>query len=225
MDPELLALLMGVAPSGPAVDPRMLDPVGALSGGASPAQPSILPGMGAGSQMPQPPLSPPVARPAEPYMSQLPPMSDLGAGGTLPATQAPPSIMALGMGAGGALPTPQAAPPVPMPAAGPNSLGAALEPNPTGYGTNPWSSGGVLAPGAGGAAKPGGGDALLKTLRGVQAPAAPVPQKVSTPHAPQVAKIQGGALADLLASLGIGPQQALPGLKLPSTLGQALGGR
>jgi hypothetical protein len=56
-------------------------------------------------------------------------------------------------------------------------------------------------------------------------PDAPVAQKVSTPHAPQVAKIQAGNLADLLASLGIGPQQALPGLKLPSTLGQALGGR
>lgn len=79
------------------------------------------------------------------------------------------------------------------------------------------------APGAAPAA--GGSDALLKSLRGVTAPAAPTPQKVSTPHAPAIAKLQGGGLIDLLASLGIGPQQALPGLKLPSTLGQALGGR
>jgi len=76
-----------------------------------------------------------------------------------------------------------------------------------------------------GAAPAGGGNALLNTLKGVKMPDAPVAQKVSTPHAPQVAKIQAGNLADLLASLGIGPQQALPGLKLPSTLGQALGGR
>jgi hypothetical protein len=65
---------------------------------------------------------------------------------------------------------------------------------------------------------------LLNSLKGVVAPPPPVAQKVGTPHAPTMAKLQGGNVAELLASLGIGPQQAFPGLKLPSTLGQALGG-
>lgn len=107
------------------------------------------------------------------------------------------------------------------PAAEPTSLGAALEPSvPL---PQPRPAG---APQAAAAPQAGGSDALLKTLRGVQAPSAPTPQKVSTPNAPTPVKMgQNSALIDLLSSLGIGPQQALPGLKLPSTLGQALGGR
>lgn len=105
----------------------------------------------------------------------------------------------------------------------PMSLGAALEP----------SGGGVPmprprpaeAPGPSAGAPAAGGDALLKTLQGVKAPAAPVPQKVGTPNLPALQKIQSGGFADLLASLGIGPQTAMAGLKLPSTLGQALGGK
>lgn len=129
---------------------------------------------------------------------------------------------------------PSAAPPpgVPMPMSRLTSLGAALEPsatgNPTGHAVNPWSSKGTLGSGpasASGASAAAGSDALLKTLRGVKAPEAPTPQKVGTPSLPALKPIQGGAYFDLLASLGIGPQQALPGLKLPSTLGQALGGR
>lgn len=69
------------------------------------------------------------------------------------------------------------------------------------------------------------GSALLKTLQGVQMPAPPLAQKVSTPHLPPLKPIQGGGLMELMAQLGIGPQQAMPGLKLPSTLGQSLGGR
>jgi hypothetical protein len=75
------------------------------------------------------------------------------------------------------------------------------------------------------AASPQGSDALLKALRGVQAPAAPVAQKVSTPSLPPLRPIQGGGYLDMLLSLGLGQQQAQQGLKLPSTLGQALGGR
>lgn len=108
------------------------------------------------------------------------------------------------------------------PAGVPTSLGAALTP---GGGVPLPQPRPADAPGATPVPAAGGSDALLKSLRGVTAPAAPTPQKVSTPHAPQLGKIQGGQLFDLLASLGIGPQQALPGLKLPSTLGQALGGR
>lgn len=66
---------------------------------------------------------------------------------------------------------------------------------------------------------------ITDALKGVVAPPAPQAQKVSTPHAPAMAKLQGGNVAELLAQLGIGPQQAFPGLKLPSTLGQALSGR
>lgn len=111
------------------------------------------------------------------------------------------------------------------PMGAPTSLGAALEPAPAGVPIPrprpPEAPTAAAAPAAA-----GGTDALLKSLRGVQMPAPPTPQKVSTPHAPAVAKMsQQSGLIDLLASLGIGPQQALPGLKLPSTLGQALGGR
>lgn len=115
--------------------------------------------------------------------------------------------------------------PAPMPAPVMPSLGAALDPVPSFPGGSPPlpTIRPAGAPGPTPLAPAAGSDALLKTLRGVQMPAPPVPQKVSTPHAPTLAKIQGGGLADLLASLGIGPQQALPGLKLPSTLGQALG--
>jgi hypothetical protein len=66
---------------------------------------------------------------------------------------------------------------------------------------------------------------MTDALKGVIAPPAPSSQKVGTPHPPAMGKLQGGNVAELLASLGIGPQQAFPGLKLPSTLGQALAGR
>lgn len=58
---------------------------------------------------------------------------------------------------------------------------------------------------------------LLATLRGVQAPAAPVAQKVGTPHPPQMRPIQGGGLVNLLASLGIGPRDVYqtPRIQLP----------
>lgn len=69
------------------------------------------------------------------------------------------------------------------------------------------------------------GSRILDTLKSTTMPKPPEPQKVSTPHLPALRPIQGGGYFDLLSSLGIGPQQALPGLKLPSTLGQALGGR
>lgn len=166
----------------------------------------------------------------------------MGSASAAPAMAAPPPVIP-------ALPPPALAgdsfgPPAPMPApqsfeptntmgpriAAPNepyrsemmpqpaSLGAALEPQVPMPRPRP-----EMAPGAAPAA--GGGDALLKTLQGVKAPAAPTPQRVATPNAPVLRPIQSGGFMDLLASLGIGPQQALPGLKLPSTLGQALGGR
>jgi hypothetical protein len=103
------------------------------------------------------------------------------------------------------------------------SLGQSLEPVPM---PRPRPAEAPAATDMSGTAKaPTAGDALLKTLQGVKAPAPPVPQKVSTPHAPSLRPIQGGEYGALLASLGVGPQQAFPGLKLPSTLGMALGGR
>jgi hypothetical protein len=101
------------------------------------------------------------------------------------------------------------------------SLGASLE-GPSGVPLprpRPTDVSAAAAPAA------GGGDALLKTLQGVKAPAPPAAQKVSTPNLPALRPIQAGGFAELLASLGIGPQQAMAGMKLPSTLGQALGGR
>lgn len=112
----------------------------------------------------------------------------------------------------------------PMPQMPPTSLGAALEPSPSGVPMpRPRPA---EAPQAGEAPTGATGDGLLKTLRGVQAPAAPTPQRVSTPNLPGLRPIQSGGYMDLLAMLGLGQQQgAQGGLKLPSTLGQALGGR
>lgn len=100
-------------------------------------------------------------------------------------------------------------------------LGASLEPAAP--------SGGVPVPtprppGAPTGTPAGQSNALLNSLKGVQMPAAPVAQKVSTPHAPALRPVQGGGLLELLNALNIGAQ-GVPGLKLPSTLGQALGGR
>lgn len=67
-------------------------------------------------------------------------------------------------------------------------------------------------------------DRLLQTLQGVKAPPAPAVQRVGTPNLPPLRPIQSGGLFELLAALGLGQPQA-GGLKLPSTLGQALGGR
>lgn len=155
--------------------------------------------------MSQPPVVPPA--PAPPMIAPPPALAQA------PAAMPPPMTMAPNEA--------YRSEPIGIPvSAAPTSFGAALEPA------------GVPLPQARPTSAPGpapvapvGGDALLNSLKGVKAPEAPTAQKVSTPHAPQLAKIQGGALFDLLASLGIGPQQALPGLKLPSTLGQALGGR
>lgn len=65
-------------------------------------------------------------------------------------------------------------------------------------------------------------DAFAKALQGVKAPAAPVLQHLSTPVAPRPStQIKGGDLIALLQSLNAAPGAG--GLKLPSTLGQALG--
>jgi len=58
---------------------------------------------------------------------------------------------------------------------------------------------------------------LAQSLRGVSAPPRPDVVKPSTPHAPQIARVQGGSLQDLLSTLY--RPQALPG----QTLGQNLG--
>lgn len=107
----------------------------------------------------------------------------------------------------------------------PTTLGAALEPPPI---TSPDAAIPIPRPRPADAptatqASTQPSDALLKSLRGVTPPAPPQAQKVATPHLPALRPIQGGQYLDLLASLGVNPQAASPGLKLPSTLSQALG--
>lgn len=104
----------------------------------------------------------------------------------------------------------------------PMSLGATMEPSGSGV-PMPRPRPAGAPTGAAPAAQ--GGDALLKSLQGVKAPAAPTPQKVGTPNLPAVRPIQGGGFAELLASLSAGPQAAAGGMKLPPTLLAALGGR
>lgn len=57
--------------------------------------------------------------------------------------------------------------------------------------------------------KPASIDRLLQTLRGVQAPAPPQAQHITTPRPAATHPVQGGYkdLATLMASLGISPQQ------------------
>ena len=173
----------------------LLGPEGAMALSQPPVQPSMLPQV------------PPVAVPPVPTPTTMPAAVPSG-----PMMARPPE--------------PYMSQPMPPEGGGPATLGAALTPGGGDYGGNPWSRGGIADPNASRPGAVAGSDALLKSLRGVTAPAAPTPQKVSTPHAPTPVKLgQNSALIDLLSSLGIGPQQALPGLKLPSTLGQALGGR
>lgn len=155
---------------------------------------------------------------------------------TVPTGLTPPAPGSTPMAAPLMIPPGPVAPPQPPPLvqpgmptiASPVSLGQSLEPNvPMPMPRPTEAPGGTYAAGGGPQTSGGGPSKLLETLRGVKAPDAPVPQKVSTPNLPPLRPIQGGQLFDMLAQLGIGPQQAFPGLKLPSTLGQALtqGGR
>lgn len=181
-----------------------------MSGGMGPQPGAMLPGVSAPAGAPA--VAPPVvAPPPVAPVAAMPPAPMVPPQSFEPTNTGNPMMMR---------------PPEPYMSEPAQSLGAALTPAPAGGSGVPLPQPRPAnAPGATPVPETGGSDALLKTLRGVQMPAAPTPQKVSTPHAPQLGKIQAGGLADLLASLGIGPQQALPGLKLPSTLGQALGGR
>jgi hypothetical protein len=64
----------------------------------------------------------------------------------------------------------------------------------------------------------------LAALRGVQAPPAPATQRLTSPAAPRPQAIQGPGLQQLMSLLFSGAG-AGGGMKLPSTLGMALGGR
>lgn len=98
----------------------------------------------------------------------------------------------------------------------PANVGVPL-PTPRPVGAGPGAAANAQAPG-------GTGDKLLDALKGLKAPAAPTPQKVSTPNSAVPAahgSIKGGNLIALLAALG----QANPTAKVPLPLGQVLGGR
>lgn len=106
------------------------------------------------------------------------------------------------------VPIPQAHPPMPnMPEAGNYGGNPASNPNlqPIGTPANP-------------------ADKLMATLRGIQVPKPPEPQKVSTPHAPVPRQIPSGQLLALLEGLNAARNSGAA-LHLPNSLGQALGGR
>lgn len=110
---------------------------------------------------------------------------------------------------------------VPMPMSRPTDLSAQTRP----------AAGGPMditsaAQKAGGDTTAPGDDkmgSLAKALRGVTMPKSPELQKISSPSAPRAtSSIKGGDLMLLLQALNAGPGVG-GGLKLPSTLGQALG--
>lgn len=72
-----------------------------------------------------------------------------------------------------------------------------------------------------------GKNPMLDALKGLKAPVPPAQQKVSTPNPLPIktGDIKGGELLALLASLGMGGGAGAGGMKLPQTLGAALGGR
>lgn len=90
------------------------------------------------------------------------------------------------------------------------------------------SGGNLGIPAMGGdaaAMQPGAGNALTNALRGLTVPKPPTPQTVHTPAAPRPSTaIHSGELLNLLQMLNVAGQNQ-GGLKLPSTLGAALGGR
>ena len=63
--------------------------------------------------------------------------------------------------------------------------------------------------GAGGGTPTGGAAGIRDALRGVTAPKPPAVQDVRTPAAPQTQPIKGGEFLNLLASLGVGPQELM----------------
>lgn len=127
-----------------------------------------------------------------------------------------------------AMPTPI---PVPRPVQAPvPSLGASLEPN---IGAQTADGTGIqgVAPYAGVETMPKAQpnlNQLTGALRGMVPPVVPAAQKVGTPAAPRLADIKGDQLLQLLmlaqsgGGLGDGGRKQLA---MPSTLGQALGGR
>lgn len=85
--------------------------------------------------------------------------------------------------------------------------------------TSPAQKAGEAAP----AAAPDKMGKFAEALRGVKMPADPTVQKISSPSAPRpTTQIKGGDIVALLQALNAGAG-AGAGLKLPSTLGQALG--
>lgn len=86
-----------------------------------------------------------------------------------------------------------------------------------------------LMGGGGGVGDPLGGgggfnaNTLLAALKGVPAMKPPEVQKVSTPHAPQLAPIKGNEFFNMLAALGLPGQEAISQYRLPATLTGALG--
>lgn len=97
-------------------------------------------------------------------------------------------------------------------AAGPITLGGP-------GGPTPFSGAGATGTPADQAKKAAG---IAAALKGVQAPAAPAVQKISTPNAPRPSgTIKGGELQALLSALNAAPGAS--GIKLPTTLGSSIG--
>lgn len=143
---------------------------------------------------------PPLPLPEPPVMPpQVSPMAQ-------PGSQTAAERIGVGAALTGNVPIPRA-----RPAVGP---GMPLDITPPG---NP----------AGAAANAQGGsvaDRIAQTLKGVKMPAAPETQRISTPAAPRpTTAIKGGEILALLNMMGGGG--GVEGMKLPSTLGDALGRR
>lgn len=122
-------------------------------------------------------------------------------GGTMgpPGYDTPNYLPWLNPGSGGS-PTPPL-----IPSAAPNAPTNSGAENPPQAPTLPPTAAVAVPPGLQNKATPD--SALLASLRGVQAPPAPVAQKVDTPRLPTLHAIPAPQLANLLASLGIGPSQ------------------
>lgn len=210
MDPtDLLNMILGISPANAASPYPAPTGMGGMAGAIMSQPPLEYPQPGPRMDL-VPPPAPPMAPSPAPVSPPTPaPSAPIAAPVVTPpaaAEPAYPEIMRRYPSLGESLnpaPTTPAQGSVPMPRPRPSNLGKETDTPP---------------------AKPGD-DALLKTLRGVTAPQPPQAQKVGTPSLPALRPIQSGGFIDLLASLGIGPQQAMKGLQLPSTLGQALGGR
>jgi hypothetical protein len=223
MDPALLALLQRMWGGGGGGD---------LGGGATPgfggsAVPFGTPSAGvptggipASPQdvSPMPVEPPPGPRLQMPTMDSLKSAIGLGGGGPSPMMSPTGGVPYGGpsqtMSSLGEALQPQPAPGTPMPMPRPPGLGMAPPPTPP--------TGGVPTPQPrppGAPQSPAGGQDIAKMLQGIKMPQGPDVVKPSTPAAHQTKAVGNSELLQLLQALMPGTSR---GMRMPTTLGQAL---